>query len=42
MNSDPTQLFADHLTLSSVDARANVNAEFPDRIHNCSPAATSA
>jgi hypothetical protein len=35
MHGDPTELFADHLTLSSVNASANVNAEFSDRVHNC-------
>jgi hypothetical protein len=39
MYSDPAQLFADHLTLSRVNARANVNAELPDRVHNCPAAA---
>jgi hypothetical protein len=31
MHCDTTELFADHLPLSSVNARANVNAEFPQR-----------
>jgi len=39
MHGDPTELFADHLTLPSVDARANVNTKFPDRVHNCPSAA---
>jgi hypothetical protein len=39
MHCDPAELLADHLTFSCVDARANVNAEFPDRVHNCPSAA---
>ena len=42
MDCDPTEFFAHHLTLSSVNARANVNAEFPHRVHNCSSAADRA
>src|SRR5262245_13149645 len=38
MHRDPTELFADHLTLSGVNARANVNAELPNRVHNCASA----
>ena len=39
MHRYAAELFADHLTLASVDASANVYAEFPDRVYNCSPAA---
>jgi hypothetical protein len=39
MHGDTAELFADHLTLASVDASANVNAEFSDRVHNCPSAA---
>jgi hypothetical protein len=39
MYCDTPELFADHLALSSVNARANVNAEFPDRVYNCLAAA---
>jgi hypothetical protein len=38
MHGDPTELFPDHLTFSSVNARANMDAEFPDRVHNSSSA----
>jgi hypothetical protein len=39
MHCDPTELFADHLTLSSVNTRTNMNAEFPNRVHNSPSAA---
>jgi len=39
MYGDTPELFADHLALSSVNARANVNAQFLDRIHDCPSAA---
>jgi len=34
MHSDPTELLANHLALSGVNARANVNSELPDRRYN--------
>jgi hypothetical protein len=39
MDCDATELLADHLTLAGVDACANVNAEFLDRVDNCPSAA---
>ena len=36
MHCNTSERFADHLAFSSVSARANVNAELPDRVHNCS------
>jgi hypothetical protein len=39
MHSGATELFTHHLTLSSVNTGANVNAEFSDRVHNCPSAA---
>src|SRR5215467_8379388 len=42
MHRNATKFFADELTLSSVDTRTNVNAKFPDRVHNCPSAADRA
>jgi hypothetical protein len=39
MHCNTAELIADSLTLPGVHARANVNAEFPDRVHNCPCAA---
>jgi hypothetical protein len=39
MDCNATELLADHLTLLGVDACANVNAEFLDRVDNCPSAA---
>jgi hypothetical protein len=39
MDCNATELLADYLTLPRVDARANVNAEFLDRVYNCPSAA---
>jgi hypothetical protein len=39
MHCDTTELFPDNLTLSCVDAGANVNAKFPYGLHNCSSTA---
>ncbi len=39
MHRNSSKLLADHLTLARVNAGANVDAEFPDRVHNCPPAA---
>src|SRR5262245_27372711 len=39
MHGDATELFADHLALSGVNARSDVNAELLDRVHNCPSAA---
>jgi hypothetical protein len=34
MHCNAAELFADDLTLSGVNTRANVNAEFPNRVNN--------
>jgi hypothetical protein len=34
MHRDATELFADYFALSRVNTRANVNTEFPDRVHD--------
>jgi hypothetical protein len=39
MHCTTSELFADHLAFSRVNARANVNAELADRVYNCSSAA---
>jgi hypothetical protein len=39
VHRDSTELFADYLALSSVNARANVNAQLLDRFHDCPSAA---
>jgi len=35
MHRDTTELLAYDLTLSGVDARANMDAQLPDRVHDC-------